>query len=249
MSPATALVLLITVLITSFISGIFGMAGGLILMGVLLALLPLQDAMVLHAVTQMASNGWRGTLWWRHIRWRAVATFLIGSAIALAVWSVWRYVPSKPVALICLGTTPFLVRLFPARLRPNPESFVSGACYGSACTTLLLLTGVSGPLVDSFFLGGKLDRRQIVATKAVCQLFGHAAKLAYFGGLVDQAAALDPLMAGLAILASVAGTSIARPLLERLTDAQYRRWAGWIITTIACLYLAQGSYLLLTGGP
>ena len=38
------------------------MAGGLVLIGVLLALLPLPEAMALHAITQMASNGWRGLL-------------------------------------------------------------------------------------------------------------------------------------------------------------------------------------------
>ena len=54
--------------------------------------------------------------------------------------------------------------------------------------TLILLTGVAGPLIDQFFLGGKLDRREIVATKAICQIFGHAAKLVYFGALIDQAA-------------------------------------------------------------
>ena len=36
--------------------------------------------------------------------------------------------------------------------------------------TLMLLTGVSGPLIDTFFLGGKFDRREIVATKAACQV-------------------------------------------------------------------------------
>jgi uncharacterized protein len=84
-----------------------------------------------------------------------------------------------------------------------------------------------------------------VATKAVCQIFSHSAKLAYFGGLVGQAAALDPLMAGLAVVASMTGTSMARPILERLSDTQYRRWASHIITAIAVVYLAQGSYLLL----
>ena len=57
---------------TAFLSGLFGMAGGLILIGVLLALMPLPSAMVLHAITQMASNGWRAFLWRRHIRWRPV---------------------------------------------------------------------------------------------------------------------------------------------------------------------------------
>jgi uncharacterized protein len=245
MSALLMFALVATMIGTSFLSGIFGMAGGLILMGVLLALLPVPEAMALHAVTQMASNGWRGLLWWRHVRWRAAAFFLFGCAVTFALWSFWRYVPSKPVAFLLLGVTPFLVRVMPADLKPDPERLLHGTLYGSACMTLMLLTGVSGPLLDTYFLGGGMERRQIVATKAVCQVFGHGAKFAYFGGLVDQAAGLDPWMAVLAIAASVIGTSLARPILDRLTDTQYRRWATHIITTIAVAYMAQGSYLLL----
>ncbi len=74
MSPLLIATLCLTMVGTSFLSGIFGMAGGMILIGVLLALLPLPEAMMLHGVTQMASNGWRGLLWWRHVHWRAVAS-------------------------------------------------------------------------------------------------------------------------------------------------------------------------------
>lgn len=234
-----------TMVATAFLSGIFGMAGGMILMGILLALLPVPEAMALHAVTQMASNGWRGLLWLRYVRWRAAAAFLTGCAIAFAVWTIWRYVPSKPVAFLLLGASPFVVRLVPAGLKPDPERFLHGSLYGSACMTLMMLAGVSGPLVDSYFLGGSLDRREIVATKAVCQICGHGAKMVYFGGLVDQAADIDPLMAVLAIAASIVGTSLAKPILERLSDTQYRTWAMHIITAIATVYLAQGSYLFL----
>ena len=245
MSATLMLALVTTMVATAFLSGIFGMAGGLILMGVLLAVLPLPEAMALHAVTQMASNGWRGLLWWRHVRWRATATFLAGCALAFLVWMFLRYVPSKPIALILLGVSPFLVRLMPADLKPNPERLLDGVIYGSASMTLMLLAGVSGPLIDTYFLGGGLERRQIVATKAVCQVLSHGAKFVYFGGLVEQAAGLDPAMAGLAVLASIVGTSLARPILERLSDLQYRRWALHIITVIAIAYLAQGSRLLL----
>lgn len=230
---------------TAFLSGIFGMAGGLILMGILLAVLPLPEAMALHAVSQMASNGWRGLLWIRYARWRAAVAFLIGCAIAFAIWTVWRYVPSKPVAFILLGVSPFIVRIVPASLRPNPDRLLHGALYGSACMSLMMLAGVSGPLIDTYFLGGNLDRRQIIATKAVCQIFAHGAKLLYFGGLVSQAADIDPRITALAIIASFAGTSLAKPILERLSDKQYRTWATNIITAIGILYLVHGSYLLI----
>ena len=40
------------VIVTSIISGIFGMAGGLVLMLILGIVLPVQSAMVLHGITQ-----------------------------------------------------------------------------------------------------------------------------------------------------------------------------------------------------
>ena len=67
MPIATMILLVVTMIATAFLSGIFGMAGGLVLIGVLFALMPVPEAMALHAVTQMASNGWRGALWIKHV--------------------------------------------------------------------------------------------------------------------------------------------------------------------------------------
>ncbi len=235
--------LLATAVATSFLSGIFGMAGGMVLMGVLLALLTVPEAMALHAVAQMASNGWRGLLWIGHVRWRPVGAYVSGCAVALAILSLIQFVPSKPLALLMLGVSPFLVRLLPQSFRPDPLRFVHCAAYGSACMSLMLMAGVAGPLLDSLFLAGNLDRREIIATKAVCQIFGHLAKLVYFGGLVAQGASIDLGLAALMVAASMVGTVAAKPVLERLTDVQYRRWATWIVITIAVVYLAQGGWL------
>ena len=231
MTPLLILLLSLTIVATSFISGLFGMAGGMILMGILIAIMPLPAAMVLHAVTQMASNGWRALLWWRHIRWRPVAYYLLGSSLALAVWSAILYVPSKPVALIFLGLTPLLLWL-PASLRPDPESRPQAVGYGLVSMILMLMAGVSGPLIDSFFLGGKLDRREIIASKAICQIVSHGMKLAYFGGIIEQAASLDPLLALLAIGAAMLGTTFSKRFLQMMTDAQFRAWATRVITVI-----------------
>jgi uncharacterized membrane protein YfcA len=239
-------VVCVAMVATAFLSGIFGMAGGLVLIGILLVILPVPEAMMLHGVTQLASNGWRGLLWIKHVQWNALGAYLAGCAAALFAWSLWRYVPSKAVALLLLGGVPFLVRL--VRFKPDPESIVHGMLYGIACMTLLLLTGVAGPLLDSFFLGGKLDRRQIIATKAVCQIFGHAAKLLYFGAVIDQAASVDPLVVGLAIGASMLGTTLAAKVLERMSDATFRRWSNWIITTLSGYFVAYGCYVLAVTG-
>jgi uncharacterized membrane protein YfcA len=244
MTPLLIAALGLLMVATAFLSGLFGMAGGMILIGVLLTFMPLPTAMVLHAITQMASNGWRALLWRAHIRWRPVSVYLIGCALALGAWSITRYVPDKPIALLLLGVTPFLARLMPANIKPNPGSIWQGTFYGSVCMGLMLMTGVSGPLLDTFFLGGNFGRREIVATKATCQVASHFTKLVYFGGIIDQAATLDPVVAGVAIAASMLGTTLARRILEAMSDQQFRKWANRLITTVASYYILYGGWLL-----
>jgi len=239
--------LCLVILGTSFLSGIFGMAGGLILVGVLLASMPLPDAMALHAVTQISSNGWRCALWIGHVRWRVVAYYGAGCLVAVGAWSLVRFVPEKPWALLGLGASPFLVRLLPRGLRPNAESAPQAVLYGGTCMMLMLLTGVSGPLADSFFLGGRLEKRQIIATKSMVQTLSHLLKLVYFAALIEDAGRVDPWLAGAAILASAAGTVLARRVVEAMSDASFRLWGGRIITAIGAFYLLQGAWLLGVG--
>ncbi|MGX1349648.1 putative membrane protein YfcA [Bradyrhizobium elkanii] len=246
MSALTILGLAALMTATAFLSGIFGMAGGLILIGVLLATMPVPAAMALHAVTQMASNGWRALLWRRHIVWRQLGFYSIGCVVALAIWTFVFFVPDKSVALLSLGITPFLARAMPANLRADPERRVHGLVYGVICMSLMLLTGVTGPLLDTFFLGATTnDRRGIVATKATAQVLGHGFKFVYFGGLAAGAVGLDTKLLLAAVAASMLGTTLARRVLDSISDSQFRLWASRLITAVAAWYLAQGSYLLL----
>ena len=72
--------LAVVAVVTSFISGIFGMAGGMLLIGFLLMFLPVPVAMVFHGVIQIAANGWRTWLWRHHVRWSVVLQFGSGAA-------------------------------------------------------------------------------------------------------------------------------------------------------------------------
>jgi uncharacterized membrane protein YfcA len=247
MSMELMIVITAAMVATGFLSGVFGMAGGLVLIGFLLFVLPVPDAMALHAITQIASNLWRGLFWWRSAVWRIVVAYMGGCLIALGVWSLILFVPDRAVALLFLGVTPFLGQLATRWIALDPTNPRQGVFYGVLCMSLMLLTGVAGPVLDQFFLAGKLDRRQIVATKGVCQIFGHGVKLAYFGGIVTQAASLDPVLIGLAVVASFAGTALSKKVLEAMSDAQFKRWAGALTMTIAGYYVIHGGYLMATG--
>src|SRR5262245_45164609 len=102
--------------VTSFISGIFGMAGGMLLIGFLLFLLPVPVAMVFHGVIQIAANGWRAWLWRHHIRWRVVLQFGLGAVASLAVFSSFSFVPDKSLVLLVVGLTPFVALSVPQRI-------------------------------------------------------------------------------------------------------------------------------------
>src|SRR5213592_4525776 len=109
MAPALLYAILaVSAVVTSFISGILGMAGGMILMGVLLALLPLPAAMLLHGISQITANGWRAFMLRDKIDWRVFRGYAIGAALALGAFTVMQLVASKPVALILMGLTPFV---------------------------------------------------------------------------------------------------------------------------------------------
>src|SRR5689334_10165805 len=231
---------------TAFLSGIFGMAGGLILIGVLLVIFPLPAAMVLHAVTQMASNGWRAILWWRHIVWKILAFNVAGCLVSVALWSITLYVPDKAVALVLLGFSPFIVRAIPESVLPRTFGPLQVAGTGLVSMMLMLVTGVTGPLLDTMFLRSPLERRQIIATKAACQLFSHGFKLLYFGALIDQAGHVEPWFLAVAVASSMVGTSLGKLLLEKLTDAQFRVWSNRLITVLATYYVGYG-LVLLTG--
>jgi uncharacterized membrane protein YfcA len=229
---------------TSFLSGIFGMAGGMLLMGLLLALMPVAAAMALHGITQMTSNGWRAILWRAQVRWNIVAYFAAGSLAAAAAFAALAALPTKGVALLILGLTPFMALALPARLRLNVARGTHGVICGVVCMTLQMIAGVSGPILDLFFVQSGLDRRGIVATKAAVQTLGHALKLAYFGVLLIRGGdELSPWLAAMAIVLAIAGTQSSRRVLERMSDAQFRQWSRRLIFALSIAYLGQGAWL------
>ena len=241
----------ISVLITSFISGILGMAGGMILMGVLLALLSLPAAMMLHGITQMASNGWRAWLWRTSVNWRVFRGYAGGALLAVGLFVLVQFVVSKSLAYILLGITPFISYVLPARLALNVDHRGHPLVCGVVCTAIQLLAGVSGPLLDVFFVRSSMSRHGVVATKAASQTLGHLIKILYFGGISAMTVAGNTMPVGLSLTLIVAcvalaftGTTLSTRVLGKMSDANFRNWTQWTVLTVGVIYLASGVWLL-----
>src|SRR5438552_11410067 len=121
MTPFAFVLIACTIISTSFISGLFGMAGGMILVGVLLAYFDVATGMVIFSIVQFACNGWRAVLWWRFVRWRIFAFYVLGSVLAFLLMRLVAFIPDKALVYFALGITPFLAEIIPAAWRPNIE--------------------------------------------------------------------------------------------------------------------------------
>lgn len=234
--------------VTATLSGIFGMAGGLILMGALAFVLPVSVAFVTHGILQLVANGWRAVLHRQHVQWRIIGTYAFASAVAGGVVAAISIVPSRPLLFLLLGLVAMLVWLpknwFQLDAAKTPHALISGFLV----TLVNLTAGVAGPLLDIFFVRTALTRHQIVATKAATQVFSHAAKIAVYGAplLAAPRSAMPPLWVfALAIPASMLGTVAGGKVLDRMNDTDFKRWTAWIVTAIGALYLIQAARLAL----
>jgi uncharacterized membrane protein YfcA len=249
-SPAVFIAILaIAAVVTSFISGILGMAGGMILMGILLALpgVTLPAAMMLHGITQLASNATRALLWRTHVDWGVFRQYALGALVALVAFTVLRLVVSKPVALIAMGLTPFVALALPESLHLNVERRGQSFACGLICSALSLTSGVSGPILDVFFVRSTMTRQKVVATKAMTQSFSHLLKIGYFGAIVSVAAdAKIEWWLGLMMVAlAFVGTNLSRRVLDRMNDKAFRFWTRWTVIVLGFYYLGDGIWLLV----
>jgi uncharacterized membrane protein YfcA len=233
-----------TIVITSFISGVFGMAGGMILLAVLLVYLDVATAMIAISVIQFAANGWRALLWRQYARWDIIVRYIAGAAIAFAGMRFIAFVPNKAAVYIALGLLTFTVEILPTAWRPNIEWRGVPYVTGVLTTVVQVLSGIGGPFLDVFFQKSKLDRKTTVATKAVSQTFSHVGRVIYFSSLAGLGEAVPIWAFAPAILMAIVGTSLAPYVLHRMTDDGFRRWTRMVIFGLATISLARGLWLL-----
>lgn len=256
----TPLVILAAVAVTSALSGVLGMGGGILLMGVCTLLLPAAAAMVVHGTAQLAANGSRAIMHRRHIVWSVLGPYTLGSLLGVAGFAALGVVTETWIIHLALGSLPFLTQAVKRGPRLSIERRSHSILCGILVTGIQLLAGASGPILDMFYLETRLTRHEVVATKALTQSLGHAIKLLYYGSLMrlgvvttnDDLAALSAHLSpttpiasaifGVLVIAvvAIAGTAIGSRVLDRMSDDKFRRLSQRVVLAIGTIYLVQG---------
>jgi uncharacterized protein len=239
--------LLASIFFTSLISGVIGMAGGMILMGIMSALLPVGTAMVLHGVTQFAANGSRAVLFRNHLRLSVLVPYFAGALACLAIFLGVSYVPNEGALSLSLGLLPYLGLAIPKDFKLDVAHRPTALACGFVVTAAQLLAGVSGPVLDIFFLDARLDRHEVIGTKALTQAFGHLFKLAYYWRFAASGddLAVPGWMFAAAIACSFAGTSAGKRLVAKMTDDLFRRASQRVLLVLGAAYICRGLSLLV----
>lgn len=255
MSLILAASIALVAFITSAISGVFGMSGGMILMGYLAFVLPVSAAMIMHGATQATANGYRAVLNRGDIDWKIFVRYSGGAVVGIVLLAAVAFVPSKVTMYLLLGIVPFVAAAVPQRWALDVTRTGAAEICGFCVTLLNLTAGVAGALLDVFFVRTTLTRHQVVATKAVTQTLSHILKLVYFGvivraeadhaGTVTDAINLPWWVFVLVIPLSMLGTTAGKKLLDRMTDTNFRTWSQRITLGIGAVLLCQGVALII----
>ena len=238
------LAILGTVFATSVLSGIIGMAGGVVLMAVLVSVLSVPAAMLVHGAVQGTANGSRAWFLREHIEWHILPGYIAGAIIAVAAFVTVGIVASPGVVLIIIGLFPWFARLLPhlggLSIMHRPTAVLCGVLVTSA----QLLAGASGPLLDVFYLQTSLTRHQIIASKALTQTLGHVLKLGYYGTVIVATDTPGLWLFAVAIATAVAGTRVGTLILERVSEARFRSVSQYVILAIGAYCVVQGIFEL-----
>ncbi|MFQ5493962.1 MAG: TSUP family transporter [Phycisphaerae bacterium] len=227
MALSTFVTLGTVALLTSVISAILGMGGGMLLLATMLCFLSHAEAIPTHAAVQIASNGTRALAFVKHTDRGALGRFLIGAlpgaaAGAYLLWALGEPDRSEPYLKTLIGLYILAVTFVPRGRGGGADgTWWDFPLMGLAAGTAALTVGAVGPLIAPLFARRGFVKERLIATKAVCQLSLHILKIPAFVFLRDLNVARLGTLALVMIVMVIPGTLIGKRLLRGVSDRHF----------------------------
>ncbi len=244
-------VLCVAAFLASILSAVVGMAGGIVLLTVMLLYFEPLIAIPLHGVIPLASNGSRTFIQRAHVRWDLVWRYgILLLPMAYAGLSVARAL-SPELARTLIGVFVLLATWRPRwlMLGTHPEQTQPRRRFvllGGVMGFLQMNIGATGPLIAPFFLNLGLTRQALVGSKAAVQTLGHLSKILLFGAVGFAYLEYGLLLVAMCTLV-VLGTWIGSRLLERVNERVFTWLFKSVLTLIALRLALWDGWALVSG--
>lgn len=225
------LLLVIAAFLSSSLTAVLGLGGGMLLISVMSVFLPAAAVVPVHGVVQFASNASRGAFSPQDIRRDILWPFLTGCLIGTLAGS--RIVLKVPAELLPLPLGLFILTMtWLPQLKKSlwfPGRFLS---LGFVQAFLTLFVGATGPLNMPFLIRAGLSRDQLVVTGAAFMTIVHLVKIITFGLLGFAFGPYLALML-LMILAVISGSYVGTRLRHKVPERLFLRAFKLLITLLA----------------
>jgi len=217
--------------LTSAITAVTGIGGGMILIAIMPGFLPAAAIVPVHAVVQLFANSSRALFGWRFLRWEFVLAFIAGSIFG-------GVVAALIAREINLEYTPLFIAAYilfvtwgpaPKFKRPPPGEFV---IIGAIQTGLSMLVGATGPMSQAALMARNLKRDALVVSGALMTTFTHLTKVLLFSVLGFSFGAYWQIIVGMSA-AVIIGALIGTRIRYRVPEALFRRILKWALTLLA----------------
>ena len=227
--------------LTSTLSAIAGLGGGVILLAVLAQFSSPTVAIPIHGSIQVTANFSRAAILRSSIDWPVVgrASLLVFPASILGVWAATSIPEDASRAVLAIFVLVLAWRPDVLTWRGRDEIPVNalvgvGAVSGFLNTTV----GASGPVTSPFFKLVTATHTAFVATAGAAQVAAHASKIAAFG-LDGFSFRPHLLLIAVGTVGVTAGSWLGSRVMVRTSEVRLRRVFQGVLTVLALRMLVR----------
>jgi len=225
------LILVSIVFLTSCLTAVIGLGGGVLLLMLMPGLVPTAAILPLHALTQLASNLSRAGFGWRSIDLRIIPAFtagaLVGSWLGAGIYEALdvRLLPAF------IGITILVFTWLPLPLVRGGGDIALGL-VGFFQTGLGMLAGATGPLGAAVLMQRNTQRDWLVVNTAVYMTVNHGLRvMAYFAIGFSYAPWWELLIA--MVLAGICGSWLGTRLRGVVPQRDFHQWFRLLVSVLA----------------
>lgn len=230
-SPLIAILLIAVSFLTSALTAAFGLGGGVAMLGALAGTVQPAVVVAVHAIVQIGSNAGRAFVQRASVLWPVAVRFALGSLVGTVIGAYAFIAVPERLFLAMLGLFILFMAWVP---KPNiPGLDKAGVVIGGAVSAVAsMFVGATGPLTNAILKAIGADRKQIVATQAMCMTVQHLMKAVAFGIIGFSFTDWLPLVVAM-IASGLAGTVMGTKVLDRMSEATFSFVLKWMLTLIA----------------
>ncbi|WND01622.1 sulfite exporter TauE/SafE family protein [Temperatibacter marinus] len=221
--------------ISSFITVVFGIGGGTIMLLAMVAILPPAQIIMIHGLVQLSSNFFRAVMFRKTVVWSKVNVFMLASFLGVGIGTLLTV--ELPVVAIKLSIAVFILFTLFVKI---PAMTTKGWLVGGVVSSILtMFVGATGTLVAALVNVFEQRKDYLIGTLAAMMVVQHGLKVIGLL-LVAHVVEIDWLVVLCICTAGILGTLTGKKVGQRMADDTYKKGlkialglsALWIIVDI-----------------